>query len=238
MAINLQPMYILASGGSRAMEQLDIQSNNLSNVSTPGFKKILMEEMSQGVPDNKGDASDLFVFPRFEGTRVDSAQGALKHTENPLDFAIFGNGFFMAEGEGGPMLTRNGHFAINNAGHLVDVNGNSILDDKGKTVVLDPQVPFSIEDDGTLFQEGEVAARLGIKEYESVSAFGDSYYKPSGKEVEAEYKLKQGFLESSNINATKAMVDLMEAQRRFDIYGNLIRSLDQLEQKTVELGRA
>jgi len=53
MAINFQPIYILASGGARAIEQLDTTSNNLANVNTPGFKKLLMREMSQTIPENK-----------------------------------------------------------------------------------------------------------------------------------------------------------------------------------------
>jgi Flagella basal body rod protein. len=70
MAINFQPIYILASGGERATEQLDTTTNNIANSNTPGFKKLLLREMSQKIPENKGKVGDLLVFPRFMDSPV------------------------------------------------------------------------------------------------------------------------------------------------------------------------
>ena len=120
MALNIQSMYVLATGSARAMEQADTTSNNIANVNTPGFKRLLLKEMSQRIPQNEGDTSHLFVFSRFEESPVIAEQGPLKKTESRLDFAIEGEGFFVVKARDGEMLTRDGHFLLNEEGYLTD----------------------------------------------------------------------------------------------------------------------
>lgn len=238
MSMNLQPIYMLASGGSRAMEQLDVQANNLANVSTPGFKKLLMNEMTQKPPLQRGAQESLLAFPRFNSSRVIQEQGTLVKTESPNDVAISGSGYLEVRRGNETVLTRQGRMRLDPAGFLQDDHGNRFLDTKGKPIRLDIEYPFTVAKNGTLFQEGEEKATLSVKAYAEVAAAGEHYYRPAGTPKKAEYTLNQGYLESSNLNATQAMVSLIESQRRFDIYGNMIRSLDQLEQKVNEIGKA
>ena len=238
MAVNFQPMYILAAGGQRAIEQVDNTSNNIANVNTTGFKKILIKEMSQKLTDNKGDAGELFVYPRFEDSPVMLQQGSLKQTERSLDLAITGKGFFTIETQNGEMLTRNGHFRLDSKGYLVDFNGNYVLDENNKRIQLDPKKRIDIADNGTIYQEGKKLAKLGIKDTQAVRAVGDTYYTGNGRLIQADFKIHQGYLESSNVNPVKEMVELINAQRRFEIYGNLIKSLDGVEQRSHEIGKA
>ncbi len=238
MAVNFQPIYILASGGARAVEQLDTVSNNLANVNTPGFKKLLMREMSQTIPENKGNKKHLFVFPRFQDTPVILTQGALRNTGNPLDVAIFGSGFFKVETENGVFLTRSGHFLLNREGYIVDPNGNYLLDSKNKRIKLQDRSNLTINQKGEIFQKDKLIAQINIVNYENIRHVGHSYYQGEGREITAEFSLKQGFLEQSNTNGIESMIELINAQRRFEIYGNLMRSLDAMEQKSNEIGKA
>ena len=238
MALNMQSIYVLASGGARAMEQLDTITNNIANVNTSGFKKLLLKEMSQRIDENRGDSNHLFVFSRFEDTPVILEQGNLKKTENSLDFAIEGDGFFQVEAKNRKLLTRNGHFFINNKNFLVDANGNYVLDDSGKKIELDTKYPINVGPYGKIFQKGELVAKIKIVDYESVKAFGESYYIQKGDEKKPKYLVRQGFLENSNVNPLKEMSEMIVTQRRFEIYSNLIKSLDAIEQKTNEIGRA
>ena len=238
MALNLQSIYVLASGSSRAMEQLDTITNNIANVNTTGFKKLLLKEMSQRIDKNRGDSNHLFVFSRFEDTPVILEQGSLRKTENSLDFAIEGDGFFQIEVKGEKLLTRNGHFFINSENILVDSNGNPVLDDAGKKIEVDAKYPINVGPNGAIFQKGEEIAKLKIIDFDSVKAYGKSYYIGNGNEKKAKYLIRQGFLESSNVNPIKEMSEMIISQRRFEIYSNLIRSLDAIEQKTNEIGRA
>ncbi len=238
MALDMQATYILASGGSRAMEQLDTVSNNLANINTTGFKEMVIKEMSQRLYENGSDANHLFVFPRFKESILNLQQGSLKWTQNPLDFAIEGSGFFVIQQGDKQLLTRNGHFLINNEGYLVDQNGHYVLDVAAKPIRLDGQGSVSVAEDGNVFQDGENIATIMIKNYDKIKILGDTYYEPQGNEVEADFKVRQGYLESSNINPVLEMADMIVAQRRFDMYSNMIKSLDQLNQKTNEIGRA
>jgi flagellar basal-body rod protein FlgG len=238
MGINFEPIYVLASGGKRALEQLDTITNNLSNVDTPGFKKLILKEMSQKIVDNPGQTKELFVFPRFEGTPVVLSQGMLRKTDNPLDVAIDGDGFFQIRFKNQIMLTRNGHFKLDKDGTLVDVNSNPVLDTNGNTIKLNPNQNITITQDGSIYQNNQLVGKLSVVNYESVKPLGESYYIPDGKQKNSDYKIQQGFLENANVNPIESMVELINAQRRMEMYGNLMKSLDNLEQKSVEIGRA
>ena len=243
MAINFQPIYVLAAGGERALENLDTTANNLANVNTPGFKKLLLREMSQYIPENKGYTAHLFVFPRFNDTPVINTQGNIFRTDAPLDFAIFGEGFFAVETPNGIQYTRNGHFFRNQDGYLVDANGNYLLNTQKKRIqITDMTQPITVADDGTIYQGDQQIAKFMIKNFTAIKPVGNSYYIPDTQkgatEVPAQYSIKQGYLEHSNVNAIKGMIELINAQRRFEIYGTLMRSLDQMEQKSNEIGRA
>ncbi len=238
MALDMQSIYILASGGSRAMEQLDTTSNNIANANTDGFKKLLIKEMSQRLSENGGDANHLFVFPRFKESLIDTKQGALRHSGNPLDFAIDGSGYFIVQRGGEKLLTRSGHFLLNEEGYLVDRHGNFLLDEQDKPIQLDAKKRVNVAIDGTIYQEGEAVAKLQIKDFAKIEPIGETYYKPKGSEKEASFTIKQGYLEGSNINPIVEMSSLITAQRRFEMYSNMIKSLDELNHKTNEIGKA
>ncbi len=238
MAVDMQSIYILASGGSRAMEQLDSATQNIANVNTDGFKKLLIKEMSQRLDENGGDANHLFVFPRFKESLVDVTQGALHATHNPLDFAIEGDGFFVVQKGKERVLTRNGHFHLNQEGILVDSRGNFVLDEQNQPIEIDPKNSINVTKEGVIYQQGEEVAKLQIKNYSKVTPLGSTYYKSDGKETKASFTIHQGFLEGSNVNPMLQMSELIIAQRRFEMYSNIIKNLDQLNQKTNEIGKA
>jgi flagellar basal-body rod protein FlgG len=209
-------------------------------VDTPGFKRLFLKEMSQRINTKRGDAEDLFVFPRFEDSPVVLEQGVLKNTQRNLDFAIEGDGFFVVQNNNKEkFLTRNGHFFVNSEGYLVTQNGERVLDEQDGEILLDGLKKVVVGEDGGIYQENEQVAKLKIVSYKKVEAIGNSLYKGLGKEEkEFEYKVKEGFLENSNINIIKEMSNLILSQRRFEIYLNLIKSLDAVEQKSHEIGKA
>ncbi|MEZ0323929.1 MAG: flagellar hook basal-body protein [Hydrogenothermaceae bacterium] len=237
MAVNFQPIYILASGGERVLEQLDITTNNISNANTTGFKKVLMREMSQKIPENLPPASDLFVFPRFMDSPTLNIQGSSIKTDNPLDVAIEGDGFFTVETGRGRLYTRNGHFNISSDGFLVTSSGGYLLDENGKRIKLNQNGRIDITREGFIYQNGQQIGRLRIVNLQNLSHVGDSYY--TGQESPAgNYRIHQGYLENSNVEIVKEMVNLINSHRRFDIYMNLAKSLDMLEGKVNDIGKA
>jgi len=236
MAINFQPIYILASGGERATEQLDTTTNNIANSNTPGFKKLLVREMSQKIPENKGKVGDLLVFPRFMDSPVLNFQGPLIKTENNLDLAIVGDGFFTVESAIGRYYTRNGHFSINQEGYLVDVNGAYVLDENFRRIQIQDG-KFQITPKGEIYQNGQITGKIRVVNLQNLQAIGNSYYQGQEQQI-TNFEIKQGFLEGANLNIVKEMVEMINNHRRFDIYMNLTKSLDMLEGKVNEIGKA
>ncbi len=237
MALTVQPLYVLASGGERALEDLDVITNNLANLNTPGFKRLLLEEMSQHIPENRGDANNLFIFPRFKSTPVVLSQGPLRKTGAPLDLALKGRGFFAVRAKSGELYTRNGHFFIDSLGRLVDSKGNPVLDISGNEIVFQGKGKVVITQDGVVYEGSQQVGILKIVDFNSVVPVGDSYYKGVGSPMPTDAAVLQGYLEGSNVNPVKEMVKLIEAQRVFEIYGNLMRSLDSLNLKSNEIGK-
>jgi len=237
MALTVQPLYVLAAGGERAKEELNTVTNNIANINTPGFKRVLMEEFSQHVPENRGDSYNLLIFPRFKQTDVVLEQGALRKTGNPLDVALKGRGFFAVKTEAGEVYTRNGHFFIGPGGRLVDANGNPVLDISGREILLNDESEITITEDGEVYEGDRKAGVLKILDFSSVKPLGNSYYRGVGRPMATDAAVLQGYLEDSNVNPIKEMVKLIEAQRRFEMYGNLIRGLDQLNLKSNEIGK-
>ncbi len=221
------------------MEQLDSVTNNLANVNTDGFKKSLIKEMSQRLDENGGDANHLLVFPRFRETLIDRTQGPLRQTGNPLDLGLEGDGYFVVQTPANDrFLTRSGHFYLNEEGYLVDRNGNLLLSDKDKPIQVDPRERIDVTQEGGLYQKGELVAKIQLQNYEEVTLEGETYYLPKGNATEVSVKVRQGYLESSNVNPIEEMSEMIVAQRRFEMYNNIIKSLDQLNQKTNEIGKA
>ncbi|MCX7760813.1 MAG: flagellar hook basal-body protein [Hydrogenothermaceae bacterium] len=237
MAVNFQPVYILASGGERALEQLSTATNNISNANTTGFKKLLVREMSQKIPENLPPASDLFVFPRFMDSPTLNKQGNLIKTDNPLDVAIEGDGFFTVETGVGRLYTRNGHFNISSDGFLVTSSGGYLLDENGNRIRVNQNGRIDITREGFIYQDGQQIGKLRVVNLQNLSHVGDSYY--TGQESPAgNFKINQGYLENSNVEIVKEMVNLINSHRRFDIYMNLVKSLDMLEGKVNDIGKA
>ncbi len=239
MALDMQSIYILAAGGSRAMEQLDVTANNIANVNNDGFKRLVVKEMSERLNENPKDGNHLFVFPRFKESVVDLAQGELQSTQNPTDFALHGEGFFLVQKGDQTLLTRNSHYHLNQDGFLVDSNGNFLLSDQEQPIQLDPTVSFEVSKEGIIYQNGQEIAKLGVRNYTKVKPLGESYYQPSSAPAPTNnYQILQGYAEESNVNPILEMTKMIEAQRRFELYSNNIKSLDELNQKTNEIGKA
>jgi flagellar basal-body rod protein FlgF len=192
-------------------------------------------------------------------------QGSFKQTENPFDLALEGKGFFCVETENGERYTRNGSFLIDRDGWLVTKNGYRVLGENGPVQLKKNN--FMVDEDGNIFQNLEYAQdplrlvsmeenewndtvltdRLKIVDFPKlryVKKEGDSLYREtdySGAAFvqEAERpKVRQGFLEQSNVNPVTEMVNLIEVHRSYEANQRMIQSQDAALGKAVnEVGR-
>ncbi len=220
----------LASQGASVQEtKLDVISNNLANVNTPGYKKdrlifksfsSVLDEIGKGRPFGVGIA----------GTSCDFSQGPLRATANKLDVAIAGKGFFAVDTPNGRMYTRSGRFSINESGILCDSNGNQVVGAEGPISINGTHVEFA--SDGSIFVDGKKAGRLLVTDFPKPYALkkaGDGMYTSDMEGFSASnFSIKQGFLEDSSVEAVEEMANMIESHRVFEANENVVRVVDDL----------
>lgn len=201
-------------------QELDTIANNLANVSTAGYRgeQDVFSEVLANAGNPSGSALDQAMnsFGILSGTTLDQAQGALQKTGNNLDVAIEGPGYFEVQTMDGQAYTRNGGFQISAHGQLVTSDGDAVLGENG-TITMPPG-PVSISADGTISSNGAVVGKLKVVEFPAgtqLTGLGNSYYSAPADTAETatQSSVRQGMLESSNVNPITAMVQLVTAQR-------------------------
>jgi flagellar basal-body rod protein FlgF/flagellar basal-body rod protein FlgG len=201
-------------------QALDTIANNLANVSTAGFRAE--KNVFSSVLTNAGGGSSSALnqainnFGVLGGTSLDATQGALQKTGNDLDVGIEGKGYFVVQTANGPMYTRNGAFQVSSKGQLVTSTGDAVMGDKGVISILPGTV--SISPDGTISSNGAVTGKLKVVEFPEgteLTTQGSTYYSAPANTaaVAKDSSVRQGMLESSNVNPIASMVELVNAQR-------------------------
>jgi flagellar basal-body rod protein FlgG len=244
----IDALYISATGLRSQQEQIDVISNNVANMQTPGFKKsrVNFAEMT-GVP-GEAQASGAAQF-NGGGTQIMStlpifSEGEMRLTQNPTDLAIEGTGFFELENDVGEKLyTRAGQFRVNGEGYLVSVNGMRL----SQGVQIPPDAK-----DLKISAVGEITARLGndterteigtlelasFPSADSLASIGQNTFAPTdasgaasfGKPGETGFgKLQQGFLEMANVDLVDEMTNLVMAQRAYQLNARVLQAADQI----------
>jgi flagellar basal-body rod protein FlgG len=231
-------IYAAISGAKTQMYLLDTIANNLANVNTPGYKadKPSFKETLDG------QRNVLSKFPRdtipvdVAGVVTDFSQGPLEKTDNSLDVALNGPGFFAIKTDAGDRLTRNGNFFIDKEQNLVTSTGSQVYGQNGP-ITFRSDKPVTIDPTGQIFQEGAVVDKIRVvnpPDVQSLSKSGDSLYEFKGKalsDLPAADKatVQQGFLESSNVSSIGMMNEMIRAQRTFDMTQRMLQSHSELD---------
>jgi len=224
--------------------RMDIAANNLANVSTTGFKadQLVVEEFAPSEAFSNEGPRDI-RFSRDLTVARDLRQGPITATGNPLDLAIEGPGYFTVQGPEGPLFTRDGAFTLDGAGQLVTGEGRPVLNQTGAPIVIDPRGEQpSIDRQGVIRIAGVEAGRIGIVAFDRPGALerigenlwdaGDQAFFP------AEGEVMQAALESSNVIAIVEMTNLIQISRAYESAARIVRSADDLRQRTIDrLGR-
>ena len=222
--------FYAACAGLRAQSQaLEVAAHNLANLNTAGFRgqqttfQSLLAVSRPAVPNALNLATNNFGV--LEGTHLDLTTGSLQATGNPLDVGIEGSGFFIIQTAGGIRYTRNGSFRVSSRGQLVTTGGDLVLGDpalKDKGGINVPAGAVSIATDGTLSVNGAVAGSIQLVEFapgtKLTSEGGTLIAAPEGSAKPAQQStLKQGTLESSNVNSINSVVTLIGVQREAEM---------------------
>jgi flagellar basal-body rod protein FlgF len=216
-----------ASGMKARMESLDMLANNLANTGTVGFKA---DREFYGLFEQS--------LPMVEKQWTDYSQGVLTPTENPLDLALAGQGFFVLNSPAGLVYTRGGEFQISKQNQLQTAEGFTLRNarDQGKPIKVDPQAAVDIGTDGVVRQGGQEIAQIEVAAIESATSLlrkmGTSYFammnpkpdasqpasQPTAKPTKAAtLEVKQGMLEQSNVPVADMAVRLVNVMRQFEM---------------------
>ncbi|MFZ4575509.1 MAG: flagellar basal-body rod protein FlgG [Phycisphaerales bacterium] len=232
--------------------------------SRANFQDLLYIEKEQPGTRNANDdqrPTGLYVGlgVKVSGTQLDFAPGAAYRTSNPLDVMVEGEGFFELQvednlGNGGKAYTRAGNFALNSDGELVLAN------DQGRR--LEPIIPIpdtadsvTIGNDGRVFYtesgntEQQEAGQLTISTFinpQGLKQVGENLFVetiasgPPNSGTPGEDKrgtLRSGFLEASNVDPTRELIDLIRTQRAFELNSQSIKAADETLRSVAQLRR-
>jgi len=239
-------IYMATSGAEAQRIRLQILSNNLANINTTGFKedRAVFRMPDEGLnPDADPDETSGVSASRYTDaipltTHTDYSRGPLQRTDNPLDAAIDGEGFFSVQTDQGIRYTRNGAFTINPDGNLSTHDGDPILGEGGEIAIDGADVRF--DGSGNVIVDGAVTDRLRIvkiTEPTALKKIGKTLFQLDeniGAEEPLEYGgVQQGFLEGSNVNAVKVMTELIEVQRGYESYQKMIQTMGEMASRVI-----
>lgn len=215
-------------------ERLAIISNNLANINTAGFKKdaVVFEDFQKMLDTSQlspGQYRSIPVDVMIGKQYIDTAQGSFRDTGNPLDAAIVGEGFFAVNTENGLKYTRSGAFQISPEGLLVTPQGYPVQGQGGDITVGSGKV--TIDPRGTVMVDGNVADVLQIiaLEDDALMREGNSLFtirEGYAPEVVDTPDIRQGCLESANVDPIVEMVGLITTQRAYETFQRVIKSVD------------
>jgi len=173
-------------------------------------------------------------------TSIDFSQGNLVRTDQPLDLALEGKGFFVVETPDGPVYTRAGTFHVNHLGRLVDAAGRGVAGEGGPITVPNT-VGFtetSVSPEGRVYAAGADIGKLRMVTFEDESALSSvgegNYQAPTSAAPQPATKatVHQGFREASNVNVVEALVGLITVTRLYEANIKAIASQDE-QMKTI-----
>jgi len=235
----------------RRMETI---TNNITNAETTAFKKEFNvahsfdEVMTRRINDTRPDFPQLRrVGPLNLGTQVDQLysdfnQGALETTDRATDIALIGDAFFVVQTADGERYTKSGHFYLNDAGILIDGEGNPVLGANGPIYV--GGLNFAVDSGGNVFDENrnyiDTIRVVSFDDNETLRKQGSNMFfatEPPLAEAHP-YTMQQGFLEMSNVDIGREMVDMLAMFRAYETNQRMITMIDETVGRAVnEIGR-
>ncbi|HOJ14122.1 MAG TPA: flagellar basal-body rod protein FlgF [Deltaproteobacteria bacterium] len=233
-----QGIYTAASGAIAMEERLNVISHNIANVNTVGYKKdhILYREFTKILDTSMLAQGQYRVIPvDVVATRptVDLTQGVSMKTDNPLDVAINGEGFFVVMTEDGSRYTRAGSFMISEDNNLVTPQGHRVQG-KGGDITIDTTTgdgQVVIGPDGRISYDGTEVDSLQVVNIPAealVRAGGNLFAVRDGHVPDPveNPSVSQGYLERANVEPVTEMVELITTQRAYEAYQRMIRSIN------------
>ena len=228
----------------RGLEQYqNVIANNIAASHVAGFKKVAVSfeaveggEIARSTHDrlrNEMPGS----FPVMKN-QVDYNEGEMKETNNPMDLALRGEGFFaLLNQNGDSVYTRDGQFYVDSQGVMVNSMGHQFSDEGGASIQTIPGGgDLTIDKEGQVYQGDQNIGKVGVFSFENplldLQKVGGGFVAKdpeTNPEVTdpTEFTIMQGYLESSNVSAIEEMIGLIEVSRAHEANQKMIQTFDQ-----------
>ena len=215
--------YAACAGLVAKTRALDSVAHNLANVSTTAFKRQRVDFqglLAQSNPSGLSEVNQAINnFGVASDPSIELSQGSLEHTGNPLDLAVEGPGFFSVKADSGTAYTRNGQFRVSSTGQLTTADGAPVLGDSGPITL--PPGTVSISSGGVISVDGAIAANLKLVEFDKQAPLQETapglFVSSSTPKAAANSTVRQGALESANVNPVESTVGLIAIQREAEM---------------------
>lgn len=228
----IKGMYRSASGMLPRIEKQEAIANNVANAGATGFKRniVFARELAQAETKMAPRKSDWEQTVANYIT-IDFSPGVFDKTDNPLDLAIEGDGFFMLQADDGTtVLTRSGSFVVDSSGFLAYPGGFRVLGDGGPIQVGNG--PLAVAQTGEVEVDGVPIGRIvpqAPADLDSLQRLGGSLFAvPEGVELlpPLAATVRQGYLETSNVDVVNEMVDMIVAYRTYEANARALQVQD------------
>lgn len=246
----IRALYTTVSGLITQEAKQDVITNNLSNVTTTGFKKdnlivkkfgdVLIENYDKmdGKRNVRNPIGSLSTGSEIDEVVTDFQQGSIEDTKSSSDFALIGKGFFTVTKEDGKQyLTRDGNFHVSSRGILQTNDGYNVLakDANGKLGEINVgNGKLTCDNQGGIFVDGQPKGKfcvMDVNDPRTMKKIGDNLYEGQGTETQV--IVKQNALEKSNVNVINEMINMMTVMRTFETSQKVMQSIDDTLGKAV-----
>jgi flagellar basal-body rod protein FlgF len=247
-------LYTAYTGMINEQNRMDVITNNMANASTVGYKAegATAQSFADVYAVKIKDASEYFANKRLGGmsmgaqigeTYTDYSQGSFKETGNTFDIALEGNGFFSISftnkaGVTSTKYSRDGSFTVNTQGYLVTKDGDFVLGNGNATIRIDTNTTVKIDTLGNIYQNGTLVNKLAITDfadYNYLEKYGENMYNlvNGGTPQASTARVRQGFIEASNVNVVSEMVNMIQITRAYETNQKVITTIDSTLDKAV-----
>jgi flagellar basal-body rod protein FlgF len=219
----------------------DILANNLANASTPGFRQSRVGFHMAALPAPPVDGAAATPPMPDAVARIDQSPGVFQVTDDRLDLAIQGEGYFVVQTVNGERYTRSGHFQLAQDGTLSTSQGDPVLTDGGP-VLVPAGANLEVAADGTLRAGDQVLGRLQVVTFADGGAGlrhagAGLLASDSGSQPSEGASVLQGVLEAPNVTAVQSMVDMITLLRHFEMNQRAIRTQDETLGRLIDWAR-
>jgi len=228
-------------------QEFEIITHNLANVSTAGYKRIC-NAFSRALEAQEESQQSYSPGTIELNSALDFSQGSITETDRPMDFALYGKGFFVIETSEGPLYSRNGTFGVNQNGQIVDSDGRIVAGQAGPITIPSgiELAKLNVSSDGSISNNGVVIGKFRLVDFKDdegrLVPVGLNCYRMPEQDITPlpadNVIIKQGYQEASNVKIIDELVDMIMVTRLYEANMDFIRAQQQASNSIMSVAMA